>query len=242
MQLQVTKKSNNIAKTPPSEPQWSCGYCGRHFQRESTVATHMCEQKRRWLEKDRPGNRIAYASFTRFYKYNTNSKSKTYDDFVKSSYYIAFVKFGNYCADVGVINFDRYVDWLLKNKIKIADWNSDTNYKRYLIEYLRHENPLDAVARSIETLLKLSEDTQIQGCDYLRWGNANRVCHQITTGKISPWLLYHSGSGVKFLETLNEDQLKMVFEYINPELWALQFKRHNDAVEEVKELLRRGGF
>lgn len=238
----MTKKSASTEKTLPSESQFSCGYCGRHFKRESTINTHVCEQKRRWLEKDRPGNRIAFASFTRFYKFNTSSKTKTHDDFVKSSYYLAFVKFGNYCAEAKVIGVERYVDWLLKNQIKLADWPSDTHYKRYLIEFLRHENPLDAVARSVETLIELSDATQLQACDYLRWGSVNRVCQQITNGKISPWLLYHSESGIKFLDTLNEDQLKMVFEYINPELWALQFKRNPEGCAEVKQLLQKGGF
>lgn len=240
MQLQVTKKSNNTEKITTTE--YSCRFCNRVFMRESTINTHICEQKRRWLEKDRPPNRIAFQTFARFYRFNTNSKAKTIEDFIKSSYYIAFVKYGTYCADVGVINIDRYTDWLLQNKIGINDWISDEVYKRYLIEYLRNENSLDAIHRSISTLVDLSQTSSGSAADFLRWGNRNRICHKITTGHISPWLLYQCGAGREFLDGLNSDELRVVFDYINPELWSLQFKRKDDEVREVKELLSRGGF
>lgn len=242
MQLQVNKKSNSINKTQQPDAQYHCAYCGRVFMRESTINTHACEQKRRHLERDRPGNRIAYVSYARFYKFNTSSKPKTHADFITSTYYLAFVRFGNYCVDARVLSVERYVDWLLQNKIRIDEWASDTVYKRYLLEFLRHESPLDAVARSIETLVELSSDGVGSSADYLRWGNSNRVCHHITTGYISPWLLYQCNSGVEFLNALNADQLRIVYDYVNPELWALQFTRNPDRVAEVKELLRHGGF
>lgn len=242
MQLQVTKKSNSIAKTTTTESGYSCAYCKRVFIRESTINSHLCEQKRRWLDKDRPGNRIAFQSYVRFYRFNTSSKNKTQDDFITSTYYLAFVKFGNYCASVGVINVDRYVDWLLHNKIRIDDWDSDDAYKRFLLEYLRAENPLDAVARSIETLVELSSGGSGSAGDYLRWGNRNRVCHHITTGRISPWLLYQCSTGREFLDALNGDEMGIVFEYINPQQWAVLFHRETASVAEIKELLQRGGF
>jgi hypothetical protein len=195
------------------------------------------------MEKDKPGNRIAFLSYSRFYKFNTNTKkAKTHEDFITSTYYLAFVKFGNYCADTGVINVNRYVDWLLRNQIKITDWVSDIVYQRYLVEYLRQEDAFDAIARSIESLVKLGADTSANAGDYLLWGNSNRVCYEITAGRISPWLLYHSERGKEFLGKLNEDQVKMVFEYINPELWAIQFTRKQDIVKEVASLLKKGGF
>jgi hypothetical protein len=243
MQLQVTKKSANTETPTSFDTALSCGYCGRVFKRESTIQSHTCENKRRWLEKDRPGNRIAFSAFSRFYKFNTNTKKpKTHDDYIKSTYYLAFSKFGSYCADSGVINVDRYVDWLLRNQIKITDWPSDNHYQRYLTEYLRQEDALSAVARSIECLIKLCEGSTMMPCDYLRWGNSNRICHEITAGRISPWLLYNSNSGREFLDGLNGDQVRVVFDYINPELWALQFKRMPDVAEDVKSLLSRGGF
>jgi hypothetical protein len=199
---------------------------------------HLCESKRRWQDKDLPGNRIGFQSWVEFYKKNTTSKKpKTYVDFVKSAYYIAFVKFGHYCIGIKCINVNRYANWLLKNQIKIDSWCSDTNYNTFLIQFLKEEDALDAIARSIETTITLAKEENIQSKDYIRYGNRNRVCHLITNGKISPWMLYQSESGVDFLGNLDEGQQRLIMDYINPEQWAIKFKRNSEMVVQVKELL-----
>lgn len=223
--------------------KYGCEFCKREFARESTVAKHICEYKHRWLEKDRRGNQIGFQSWMQFYKKNTGSrKHNTYEEFIRSAYYIAFVKYGTFCVDINALNIPRFTEWLLKNQIKIDSWCSDNTYTRYLIEYLRHEDPLDAIARSIETTIEKAEKEGIRSCDYLRYGNPNSICYQITLGKISPWMLYHSDSGSRFLDTLNPDHVKIIIDYINPEQWALKFKKNPDDVNKVKELLREAGY
>jgi hypothetical protein len=234
-----TKKIEAINKST----KYGCEFCNREFQRESTMAKHLCENKQRYLNKDLQGNRIGFQSWLQFYKKNTSSKkNKTYDEFIRSAYYTAFVKFGSHCADINAINISRYVDWLLKNQIRIDTWTTDTNYTKYLIEYLRIEDPLDAIARSVQTTMDLAEKEGIVPKDYLCYGNPNKICHSITNGKLSPWILYQSGSGVKFLDSLNESQVKMVIDYINPELWKIKFNREPENVKQVKELLNAGGY
>jgi hypothetical protein len=186
---------------------------------------------------------LGFQSWVQFYKKNTaGKKNKTYEEFIRSAYYAAFVKFGNYCADVNVINVSRYADWLLKNQISVDTWTKDTNYTKFLIEYLRSEDPLDAIARSIQSTIDLAQTEQIQSKDYLRYGNVNKICYEITKGKISPWILYHSDSGLKFLDTLNETHVAMIIDYINPELWKIKFNREPENVNQVKELLNAGGY
>ena len=204
---------------------------------------HLCENKRRWQDKDQPGNRIGYQAWVEFYKKNTASKKpKTYVDFTKSAYYLAFVKFGHYCVDIKCVNVAKYADWLLKNNIKIDSWCSDTNYNLFLIQNLKDEDALDAIARSIETTINYAKEENIQSKDYLRYGNRNRICHLITNGKISPWMLYQSTSGVELLEDLDEGQQRLIIDYINPEQWAIKFKRNTEKVAEVKELLNAAGY
>jgi len=223
--------------------KFGCDFCKREFLRETTIAKHICESKRRWLDKDLQGNRIGFQSWLQFYKKNTaTKKAKTYEDFIKSAYYIAFVKFGNYCVSVNVINVSRYVDWLLKNQIKIDNWYSDTSYTKYLIEYLRHEDAYDAIHRSVETCMNLAKDDNILPHDILRYGNVNRICYAITTGKISPWMLFQSDSGVKFLDNLNPDHVKLIIDYINPEQWALKFKREKELTAQIKDVLNAARY
>jgi len=237
------KTSTKLKKITETKSEFSCEFCLRSFQKEQTMMNHLCESKRRWQDRDFPGNRIGFQSWIEFYKKNTTSKKpKTYVDFTKSAYYLAFVKFGHYCVGVRCISVPRYAEWLLKNSIKIDSWTSDVNYTKFIIEYLKAEDPMDAIARSIETAIELAKDAGIESKDTLRYGNRNKICHVITTGRISPWMLYHSESGIKLLEDLDESQQKMILDYINPEQWAIKFKRNSSLIPQVKALLQEGGF
>ena len=232
-----------MKKTPATKSEFSCEFCGRSFQRETTMEKHLCENKRRWQDKDLPGNRIGFQSWIRFYAKNTaTKKQRTYLDFTKSAYYLAFVKFGHYCVNIKCLNVNRYADWLLKNDIKIDNWCSDVSYTKFIIDYSKTEDPLDAIARSIETTIELARDERVQSKDYLRYGNRNKICYQITAGRISPWMLYHTESGIAMIESMDESQQKMILEYINPEQWAIKFRRDSDIVDQVKELLSAAGY
>ena len=94
------KETSAIKKTA----KYGCDFCKREFLRESTTLSHVCEQKRRWLDKDNHGNRIGFQCWLEFYKKNTSKrKNLKQEDFIKNPYYIAFVKFGNYCVSINAI-------------------------------------------------------------------------------------------------------------------------------------------
>ena len=107
---------------------------------------------------------------------------------------------------------------------------------------MRVEDPFDAIHRSVETTIKMGEEAGILPKDVLRYGNRNKICYAITTGKISPWMLYQSDSGINFLDDLQEDHVKMVIDYINPELWKIKFNREPENVRAIKEILTAGGY
>lgn len=229
-------------ETTQSE-KFGCEFCGREFIRESTMFKHLCENKRRWQDRERIGNRLGFQTWVQFYEKHTATKKKrTYLDFAKSSYYLAFVKFGSYCAEAKVINVSSYVNWLLSEKVRIDSWMQDTNYTKFLISYMKTEDPMDAVARSIENVIEYAKEEKILSKDYFRYGNKNKICYAITTGKISPWMLFQSESGIQFLDKLDNTQQKMIIDYINPEQWAIKFNRNSETVKTVKELLKAGGF
>lgn len=222
--------------------KFHCEFCEADFVKETSLVKHLCERKRRYQDKNLQGNRIGFQAYLQFYAKNISKKPKDYTDFIKSAYYIAFVKFGNYCVNANVINVSRYVDWLLKEKISIDAWTKDSNYTKFIIEYCKTEDPLDAIARSIETTVDLAKQDKIMTKDVFRYGNKNKICYEITKGKISPWMVYQSESGIKFIEQLDQTQQKIILEYIHPEQWAIKFKRCETVVPEVKELLKVGGY
>jgi hypothetical protein len=229
---------SNTKKTVAVDPAHQCEHCNRVFHRDTTLLRHMCEQKRRWLDRDRTGNRIAHAAWQQYYRTcHPNKRTLEYADFQRNAYYLAFVKFGNYCVDIRAINASAYVSWLIRNRVPIDDWPSDRTYTQYITEYLRLEDSMEAVHRTMDTLLTLAHEQNIELRDVFRYANANRLCRMITTGEISPWVLYNSQAGRDFLSGLNSEQTALVLDYIDPERWQLKLFRSSTEVTQVKQLL-----
>lgn len=216
-----------------------CDHCGKVFVRSSSLFKHACEQKRRWDVRDSAAARIAYDAWISFYKtVQLNSKQRSYRDFIASPYYNAFMRYGNYCVNVNVVNVSGYTSYLIKNNVRIDDWDSDIRYSKYLIDYLRNEDGMEAVARSVKHLLSLAEIENLSLRDVFKYTSSNKICHMIITGKVSPWILYKSKEGVNFLESLNDDQRHLIFEYIDPEKWKIKFMRDPENVKQIEQLLK----
>jgi hypothetical protein len=227
-------------ETESVSEQYKCEHCGRSFIRPNTMLRHLCESKRRWDERDRPANRIAYSAWLKFYeRFQPSKKRREYRDFIASAYYGGFIKFGSYCADVGVINPINYANWLLDNNSALDNWTSDQLYTRYLVEHLRSEDAMDAVHRSVANMLKLAEKENLQLGDVFKFANSNKICHLIISGKISPWVLYQSASGTEFLTRLNADNRGLIYDYIDPERWQIKFLRESDNVKQVVNVLEQ---
>ena len=66
---------------------YTCQYCRKDFVRETSLAVHVCEQKRRALAKTERHVVLGYDTYNRFYKISQNAKGdKSYEDFAKSPY------------------------------------------------------------------------------------------------------------------------------------------------------------
>ena len=220
-----------------------CEYCKKEFVRETSIEVHMCEPKRRRLAKDESGVRLGFLAYIKFYEQAQGSaKLKTYDDFCDSSYYLAFVKFGRYCVNTKVINPAQFMNWLLKNQKKIDRWCSDQLYTEYLLWYLTIEAVDDALARAIEYSIDWAEKSEHPAYDCVRYGNSNAVCYAITTGRLSPWVIYNSESGVEFLNSASSEQIAMIWPYINSDVWQKKFSDYLADQEYVKDILKKAGW
>jgi hypothetical protein len=221
----------------------TCGYCKKTFRRAESLVVHLCEPKRRRLERSERGVELGFQSYLRFYEIAQGSaKLKTFDDFADSPYYRAFVKFGRYCVGTKAINPAQFTAWLLKHNKKIDNWGSDKIYTEYLLDYLKVEAVADALARAVEFGIDWSEKHSAQPHDCLRYGNAHAMCHAITTGRISPWVIYNSESGQEFLGELTADQVDMIWPYIDSDVWQKKFADYAADAEYAKLILKQAGW
>ena len=223
--------------------KYTCQFCKKDFVRETSLTVHSCEPRRRRQERSERGVELGFQAYIKFYEMTQGSaKLKTYDDFCESPYYKAFVKFGRYCVSIRAINPARFMEWVLKQNKKIDHWCSDTVYTEYLTFYLRVENVNDALARAMEFAIDWSEKTGNPPHDCLRYGGTNAMVYAVTAGRISPWVIFNSESGQKFLDDLNPEQIAIVYPYIDVDHWQKRFQDYPADQEYAKEILKQAGW
>ena len=222
---------------------YKCEYCGSSYVREKTLIAHMCEKKRRALQKDEKRVRHGFYAFQRFYKLSAGAKKeKTYEEFCKSSYYNAFVKFGSFISNVRPLYPEKYIDYVVTSGVKLDHWCRDEMYEKYAIELILKENVETALERSITTMVEWATENNSVWNHYFNYVSPNRAVWQIKDGKISPWLLLNSKTGKDMLSKFNDEQLEMVYHVINPEHWALRFRRQVRDVELVKQVVKESNL
>ena len=220
-----------------STSKHTCEYCGKSYVKESTLLAHMCEPKRRWLQKDEKRVQVGFYAFQRFYKLSAgHKKDKTYEDFVKSSFYNAFVKFGSFVNNVRPLYPDKYIDYVVTSNVKLDHWCKNELYETYAIDLIRKEGVETALERSIGTMESWAKEKDSAYNHYFLYASSNRLTWDIKDGKISPWLVLNCKSGKQALSSLNEEQLSMLGSVLDPSHWAMRFKRQTRDVELVKTI------
>lgn len=235
--------STCVTTEAPTKTEHRCRWCDKVFQRESSLAVHVCEPKRRHQERDETGVQLGLQAYLRFYEITQGSaRLKTFDDFAASPYYRAFVKFGRHCQNIRAINTARFMEWVVRQNKKIDHWCRDAVYTEYLEEYLRSENVADALARGMEHAIDWSATNNYPAHDYLRFGNDNAICYAVTTGRISAWILYNCDSGIEFLGRINQEQVNMIWPTIDSDVWQRKFRDYAADAEYARNILREAGW
>jgi hypothetical protein len=199
----------------------------------------MCEPKRRWLQKDEKRVKLGLYAFQRFYNLSAGNKTnKTYAEFTKSSFYKAFVKFGSFVNNVRPLYPEKYIDYVVTSGVKLDHWCRDELYEKYAIELIMKEGVETALERSVTTMVEWAETNESTWDHYFRYISLNRAVYDIKDGKISPWLLLNCKSGKELLAKFNDEQLGLVYHILNPQHWALRFKRQPKDVELVKQITK----
>ena len=226
------------------EKLYTCQYCNAKFTKEKTLAVHMCEQKRRFLQKDERRVQLGYQTFVRFYELcQKASKTKTYEEFCKSPYYTAFVKFGSFISNVKPLYPSKYIDYVVTSGVKLDHWCREELYEKYALDLIKKENVTTALERSIMTMMDWAEENKPAPWNhYFDHVSLNRAVWNIKDGKVSPWLILNCNSGKNMMSKFNEEQLGIVYHVLDPEHWAMRFKRQQDDVQLVKDVCKESNL
>lgn len=237
-----------MAKAPKKtiaveEPKikFTCEFCKKSFSRESTIMSHMCESKRRWLAKDERYVKLGLHAFQKFYQLSMKAKKpKTYEDFIESPYFTSFVKFGRHLININAIEAEGYVEFLIKAGLKLENWTDEIWYESWVRELAKKESPDKAIERNILLMEQWARDNDENWVDFFRKVPTPLATRWIRTGRISPWLLY-CGVGDVLFDRLSDEQLEMVREWINPLYWQGKLRKHKTEVENIRIILEEAG-
>lgn len=222
---------------------FACQFCGHKFSRESTLAVHVCEQKRRHLAKTERHVVLAFDTYNKFYKLTQNLKGdKTYEDFAKSPYYNAFVKFGSFVSNVNPLYPDKFINYVITSGVKLDHWCREELYEDYVLHLIKTESVETALERSISHMMDWAEKNQASWNHYFLYVSLNRATFDIKDGKVSPWLILNSNSGKAMLKKLNDEQLLAVSNIIDLQFWLGKFKKAQADVELVKQVVKESNI
>ena len=220
-----------------------CIHCHKRFMSPRTLFSHMCERKRRALQKNEKRVQAGFYAYNKFWQLTQNAKkSKTYEDCCASPYYNAFVKFGSFVNNVNPLYPDKFIDYVIKSGVKLDHWCHETLYEKYLYEVLKTEPVESAMERSLSTMMVWAEKNKAVFGDYFRFVSLNRAVHDIKLGQISPWVVYNSASGQDMMNRMNDEQLEMISPAIDPAHWMGKIKSSPSDIALVKEICKEAGI
>jgi len=221
---------------------FKCVHCNKKFVQEKTLVAHMCERKRRVLQKNEKRVQAGYMAFNRFWTLAQGGKTKTYEDFCDTSYYNAFVKFGSFLNNTNALYPDKFVDYVIRSGTKLDKWCSDNLYYSYLYDVLKTEPVESAVQRTIQTMMEWGDEHNAEFAHYFRYVSLNRAVHDIVNGKISCWVILNSTDGKEMIRKMTDEQLNIIAPAFDVPYWLKRFKELPADTALVKEICNEVGI
>ena len=224
---------------------FKCKFCNREFKSVRTLSAHTCEQKRRHVSKNEKYVQLGYRAFQRFHELNSTAikpTPKTFEEFRLSQFYLGFTKFGKFAQEVNCLQHEDFVDWLVRNNLKLDDWIKDGAYELFVREYTKGERAEYALERSVKFMQRWSEKEKTNWHDFFREVNLNIFTYWIRTGRISPWAIFNCRSGTEVLARLSDEQMGLVADALDPKIWSTRFEVSPDETRFVQNILTEAGL
>jgi hypothetical protein len=218
-----------------------CGFCKRDFTTETRLINHLCEKKRRFLQKDDKPVKLGFMAYARFFKLSMG-KQTTYEGFAKSKMYGAFIRFGKHIVDLNALNPIGFIDFLIRSEVKIDRWTDLVMYSTYIRELNKNEPPIDAIERNFMLMQQWSVSSGEDWCDFFRKVEPPQAVMWIVNGRLSPWLIFTASSAHILLARLSPEQNQMVESAIDAGFWRLKIERHKQDVDTIRIMLAENGI
>lgn len=224
-----------------SEKIYVCEFCKAKYKRERTLINHLCEKKRRYMSRNETHSRIAFHAWVRWHEMtNTRIKKNTnlFVEFMNSNLYLAFAKFGRHVIATNIINTEGFIDFVIKNSIKLDDWCKNSVYEAYVRYNCRKEDIYTVLERQVKLMDEWSNETDNNWADFFQEINTNVALNMIRNGKLSPWILLNAVNKDALLNRMSDEQILLIDEYIDYQWWIYHMARNKKETRILTDLLK----
>lgn len=232
-----------MPKGKKSDPDFKCHFCKKVFVHEASFLKHLCEQKKRHIDRDLPHVRLGFLAYRKFFKFNYR-REPDFEHFRKSRHYGVFCHFGQYMLDVRASNPMEYAQFMIEKgaSVPIDRWSTDAAYETYIRHRNANESPGTAVERAVRLIEQWSVESGHALTDFFRLIPTPLAVDFIRSGKISPWMLYATRSGQDLLARFNREELNIVSTYVDPVLWKRRINYHQKELRKLQTIFNEIGF
>lgn len=236
-----SKKSNLVLDL--NKPH-VCEFCNNRFARESTLVSHQCEPRRRHMVQHEPHVKLALHAYKIWWQHLNPHKTVpvTYQQFSGSQLYGVFVRIGSWALEQQVQEFASWIEWNLKAQTPVDRWCDVNTYQSYIKDLLLNEPHLQAMQRSLATLVSWGEISDKPWNQFFKLAHVNLIINWIQQGRISAWMLYNSDTALVFLEKCSQEQLQLVQQAAPHNLWKIRFMRMQPEANAVRAALTEAGL
>jgi len=219
--------------------EYQCRFCNSAFSRERTLSAHLCERKRRWMDKDEHSSRMAFIVWCDFMKYVSPNakKARVFEDFIKSKDYIGFSKFGNYLIELRPYESDKFIQWLFRMSVRLSDWTKPGTYQLYVQEAAKKETAERALERTILTIREWGETSGEDWQDFFKKIAPATAMNMVVLGRISPWIIYSVDAAQQLLDRMEPGQIETVTKHVDTKWWKEQIKNHQSEASWINSTM-----
>lgn len=215
---------------------WVCPYCKAVLKTKSGWNNHLCEKKKLAKEIGEANLHRLFTYFVFWLKYNKlGTKTKTYDQFIRSPYFAAFCRL-QVAINFGVTDVKEYLRWISKENIPNAKWdNEDTilRFKKYVVKSL---SIMDGALNSIEWLNDYCDSKDIQIDRVFDEASTGDLVKAIMSNQIHPVFVVTNQQINSLFTRLTDNALMDIMRYIDYDLWENRIKARPEEAKQITEL------